>query len=217
MLADHSRDQMQQTKDFCVYGGLVCGALVLPFARAAIFLNVLLTSSRRLHDAMMLAVLKAPVRFFDTNPVGRVLNRFSRDIGIMDDLLPDVFLDTLQIVLFCLGAVVLSSILNPWVVIAAAPLVILFVLIGRYYLKTSRDLRRLEGVNRSPVLSHVSDTLDGLVAIRAYQREDAFLAEFYRFEFHIQVKRKGITGLLEEYNTGLISERVLLTLIFFFV
>ena len=187
MLADHSSDQMQQTKDFYVYGGLVCGALVLSFARAAMFINILLTSSRRLHDAMTLAVLKAPVRFFDTNPVGRVLNRFSRDIGIMDDLLPDVFLDALQILLFCLGAVLLPSILNPWVVLAAAPLVILFALIGRYYLKASRDLRRLEGINRSLVLSHFSETLDGLVAIRAQQREDAFVAELYRFEFDIRI------------------------------
>ena len=187
MLVDHSSDQIQQTKDFYVYGGLVCGALVLSFSRAAMFLNVLLTSSRRLHGAMMLGVLKAPVRFFDTNPVGRVLNRFSRDIGIMDDLLPDMFLDALQILLFCLGAVLLPSILNPWVVIAAGPLAILFALIGRYYVKASRDLRRLEGVNRSPVLSHFSETLDGLVAIRAYRREDAFLAELYRFEFDTEI------------------------------
>ena len=139
------------------------------------FVNIIETFPRR-NDA---SCTEGPRSVLLYHPVGRVLNRFSRDIGIMDDLLPDVFLDALQILLFCLGAVLLPSILNFWVVIAAAPLAILFVLIGRYYVKASRNLRRLEGVNRSPVLSHFSDTLDGLIAIRAYQREDAFLAELY--------------------------------------
>ena len=132
---------------------------------------------------MLAAVLKAPVLFFDTNPVGRVLNRFSRDIGIMDELLPDVFLETLQLVLFCIGSVVLPSVLNFWVILPAIPLMIIFVLIGRYYIKSSRDLKRLEGINRSPVLSHFSDTLEGLVTIRVYNKEDEFLEALYRFAY----------------------------------
>ena len=132
---------------------------------------------------MLSAVLKAPVLFFDTNPIGRILNRFSRDIGIMDELLPRDFLDAVQLLLFCIGAVVLPSILNPWIILPAIPLIITFILIGRYYVATSRDVRRLEGVNRSPVLSHFSDSLMGLVTIRAYKREDAFLKALYRFDF----------------------------------
>ena len=159
------------------------GALFLSVVRAVALLNALVNSSKHLHKSMLSAVLKAPVLFFDTNPVGRVLNRFSRDIGITDELLPDVFLEALQIILFCIGAVVLPSILNPWIILPATPLMIIFILIGRYYLKTSRDLRRLEGVNRSPVLSHFSDTLMGLVTIRAYKRNDDFLKTLYRYEF----------------------------------
>ena len=134
---------------------------------------------------MLLAVLKAPVLFFDTNPVGRILNRFSRDIGIMDELLPDIFMEAVQVVLFCIGAVVLPSILNPWIILPATPLIIIFILLGRYYLTTTRDVRRLEGINRSPVLSHFSDSLMGMVTVRAYKREDAFLKTLYRFEFII--------------------------------
>ena len=62
---------------------------------------------------MLSAVVKAPVLFFDTNPVGRVLNRFSRDINIMEELLPEAFLMAMQIVLFCIGAVTLQSVLIP--------------------------------------------------------------------------------------------------------
>lgn len=175
-----TRDREHQANDFSIYGSLVVGALLLSIMRAALYYNALLNSNVHLHEDMLSAVLKAPVFFFDTNPLGRILNRFSRDISIMDGLLPDVSLDALQLVLFCFGAVVLPSILNPWIIFPALPLVIVFIFIGRYSLKTSRDLKRLDGVNQSPVLSHVSDTLEGLVTIRAYKKEEAFLEEFYR-------------------------------------
>ena len=145
--------------------------------------RALLNSSTNLHDSMLLAVLKAPIFFFDTNPTGRILNRFSRDIGIMDELLPDAFVDCVQLVLFCIGSVLLLSVLNPWVLLGAIPLITAFVFLGRYYLKTSRELKRLEGLNRSPVIAHFSDTLDGLVTIRAFQREGAFMEELYRFGY----------------------------------
>ena len=151
--------------------------------RAGAFFNAAINSSKHLHNSMLSAVLRAPVLFFDTNPVGRILNRFSRDIIIMDELLPDIFLEAVQIVLFCIGAVVLPSILNPWIILPTTPLIIIFLLTARYYLKAARDLRRLEGINRSPVLSHFSDSLVGLVTVRAYKREDAFLKALYRFEY----------------------------------
>ena len=161
----------------------MAAAFLLSIMRAAAFFNAAINSSKHLHNSMLSAVLKAPVLFFDTNPVGRILNRFSRDIGIMDELLPDKFLEAAQVVLFCIGAVVLPSILNPWLILPATPLIIIFILIGRYYLTAARDLRRLEGIRRSPVLSHFSDSLMGLVTIRAYKREDAFLKTLYRFYF----------------------------------
>ena len=182
-LTNPSHDPRHQTMNFYIYGGLVAGAFFLTLARAMLCLNALINSSKNLHNSMLAAVLKAPVLFFDTNPVGRVLNRFSRDIGIMDELLPDVFLEALQLVLFGIGSVVLPSVLNFWVILPAIPLVIIFVLIARYYLKSSRDLRRLEGINRSPVLSHFSDTLEGLVTIRVYHKEDEFLEALYRFAY----------------------------------
>jgi len=184
-LTNRSRDPQHQTRDFYIYGGLVAGAFFLSLTRAAVFLNALLNSSNNLHNYMLVAVLKAPVLFFDTNPVGRVLNRFSRDIGIMDELLPDVFLEAVQLMLFSIGAIILPSVLNPWIILPAILLVAVFALIARYYLKSSRDLRRLEGVNRSPVISHFSDTLEGLVTIRAYKREEKFLKSLYRFVYKI--------------------------------
>ena len=192
-LTSRSHDPRSQNEDFHIYGCLVGGAFFLSVIRAALFLNALVNSTNGLHNSMLSAVLKAPVFFFDTNPVGRILNRFSRDIGIMDELLPPVFLQSLELVLFSVAAVVLPSILNPWIVLPAISLVVCFALIGRYYLRSSRDLKRMEGVNRSPVLSHFSDTLEGLVTIRAYKKEDAFLKTLYRFGFNDLTANKKLT------------------------
>ncbi|XP_020619325.1 multidrug resistance-associated protein 4-like [Orbicella faveolata] len=176
-------DQKTQTDNLYIYAALVGGAFLLSVTRATMFYNALSNSSKNLHNSMMSALLKAPVLFFDANPVGRIINRFSRDIGIVDELLPDVFLQAVEIVLLCIGAVVLPSILNPWIILPAAPLMVLFMWFGGYYLRTSRDLRRLEGLNRSPVLSHFSDRLERLVTIRTYKKENEFLEELYRFGF----------------------------------
>lgn len=174
------REKRSSFTNLYIYGGLVAMAFLMAVSRAVMFFFATLNSSKNLHDAMANAVMKAPVLFFDTNPAGRILNRFSRDVGVMDDLLPLVFLDALQLILFCIGAIVLPSILNPWVVVAALPMAVMFFFIGKYYLKTSRELRRLEAMNRSPVFSHFSDTLEGLVTIRNHSMEDHFTRTFYK-------------------------------------
>ena len=106
-LTSRSRDAQRQSQDLSIYGYLVGAAVLLSTIREATFLNVLINSSMSLHNLMLSAVVKAPVLFFDTNPVGRVLNRFSRDINIMEELLPEAFLMAMQIILFCIGAVTL--------------------------------------------------------------------------------------------------------------
>ena len=179
-LSNLPRDERAQSPNLYIYAGLVGVALVLSLLRALLFFNTALNSSQVLHDDMLAAVLRAPVLFFDTNPVGRVLNRFSRDLSCMDELLPDTFLDAIQILLFCVSAIVLPSVLNPWIILALLPLLVVFWMFAKYYVKTSRELRRLEALNRSPVFSHFSDTLEGLVTIRTYNKEQVVLEELYR-------------------------------------
>ncbi|XP_068762329.1 ATP-binding cassette sub-family C member 4-like [Montipora capricornis] len=177
-----SHDPQFQAKNLYIFGALGTAAFFLSFFRAALAMNFLVMSSKNLHHSMLTAVLRAPVLFFDTNPAGRVLNRFSRDIGIMDEILPFAFLDALLNSLYASGALVLPSVLNPWVTIPAIASVGVFLLMARYYLRSARDLRRLEAVNRSPVLSHFSETLEGLVHIRAFKKENRFLEVLYSYQ-----------------------------------
>ena len=170
----------RQGPDLAIYAGLVAVAALSALARSFLFYNTTLNSSQALHQRMLTAVLKAPVLFFDTNPVGRVLNRFSTDMAFLDEMLPEAFLDAGQLVLFSFSAVILPAILNPWVLLVVIPLFGVFLFIGKYYLSTARELKRLEALNRSPVFSHFADTVEGLVTIRSYKRNDIFLDDFYR-------------------------------------
>ena len=148
--------------------------------RAYIFFLVCLRCSERLHDKMVVALLQAPVLFFDSNPVGRILNRFSKDVGCMDELLPPDFLLSMELVLLFLSSVIVPSVTNTWLLFVTIPVTLTVLYFARFYLKSSRELKRLESVCRSPVFSHITETLEGLDTIRTRGRQSDFIEKFYK-------------------------------------
>ncbi|XP_023819171.1 multidrug resistance-associated protein 4-like [Oryzias latipes] len=161
-----------------VYAGLTASTIVFGFMRNLLLFNVLVRCAQALHNRMFNSILKTPVRFFDINPIGRVLNRFSKDIGQVDSLLPLTFVDFVQVFLQILGVVAVAASVIPWILIPMLPLLLVFIFLRRYFLKTSREVKRLEGTTRSPVFSHLSSSLQGLWTIRAFGAEERFQREF---------------------------------------
>ena len=98
----------------------------------------------------------------------------------MDEQLPKVFLTSLQHILFVLAAVLVPAVANFWVILIIAPLTLMGVYIVKQYLKSSRELKRLQSICRSPVFSHISDTLHGLDTIRTRGRQNDFIGQLYR-------------------------------------
>lgn len=180
-LTNKQQTDQRDSINLGVYGCLVGAAFIFAIIRAYIFLLASLRCSERLHDKMVVAILQAPLIFFDTNPVGRILNRFSKDVGCMDELLPKKFLISLQLILFLLAAILIPAVANFWVLFVIAPLSLIAVYIVRHYLKSSRELKRLESICRSPVFSHISETLNGLDTIRTRGRQNDFINQFYRY------------------------------------
>ncbi|XP_042316522.1 ATP-binding cassette sub-family C member 4 isoform X2 [Sceloporus undulatus] len=157
-----------------MYAGFTVVTVLFGILRTILMFHVLVNAAQTLHDSMFQSILKAPVLFFDTNPIGRILNRFSKDIGHLDDLLPLTFLDFVQTFLQICGVVAVAIAVIPWVLIPLVPLLILFIVLRRYFLDTSRDIKRLESTTRSPVFSHLSSSLQGLWTIRAFKAEQRF-------------------------------------------
>ena len=172
-------EQQKNHINLVVYGSIALVSLLLTITASFCFYLAALKASENLHDQMTTTVMKAPVLFFDTNPVGRILNRFSKDTGYMDDLLPGKFLFSVNLLLYVFGATIPSAVSNVWLVITCAPLTLLFIYLTKYYLKSAREIRRLDSMTSSPVYSCIADTVAGLEVIRSSGMENSFLCRLY--------------------------------------
>lgn len=179
-LSKMAQSKQDMTSTLRIYVGFTSAAFIFAIIRACTFFYVSLRCAEKLHNKMVTNVLQAPVLFFDTNPAGRILNRFSKDIGAIDELLPKMFLLASHSLLFVFTAALLPSFTSFWVFLVTVPIFMTFVFLAWYYLKTSRDLKRLESICRSPVFSHFSETIAGLDTIRTRKREKYFIEQFYQ-------------------------------------
>ncbi|XP_035380969.1 multidrug resistance-associated protein 4 isoform X3 [Electrophorus electricus] len=161
-----------------IYSGLTVATIIFGFLCSLLMFNTLVCSAQTLHNRMFSCILRTPVRFFDINPIGRILNRFSKDIGHVDSLMPWTFVDFIQVFLLILGTIAVAASVMPWILLPVLPLLIVFLFLRRYFLQTSRDIKRLESTTRSPVFSHLSSSLQGLWTIRAFKAEERFQQTF---------------------------------------
>jgi len=129
-----------------VYTGIVLAIFFVGITRSLVFYKTCMTCSQRLHDMMFSALIRTGMRFFDTNPSGRILNRFSKDMGAIDELLPKAILDAGQMNMMMFGSLIVTCMVNP---IFLVPVIIIggiFYWIRKIYLKTSKNIKRLEGI-----------------------------------------------------------------------
>ncbi|PNF15053.1 Multidrug resistance-associated protein 9 [Cryptotermes secundus] len=161
-----------------IYFAFILGSVFITSIRSIFFFKVCMTASKILHDTMFGSILAATMRFFDTNPSGRVLNRFSKDMGAVDEQLPKAMLETIQVLLVMAGILTLVTIVNYWLLVPMVVMAFLFYKVRGIYLATAQDVKRLEGTTRSPVFSHLSASLNGLSTIRASQAQEMVIKEF---------------------------------------
>ncbi|XP_060989327.1 ATP-binding cassette sub-family C member 4-like [Dama dama] len=179
-----------------VYSVLPVGTILLGITRSLLIFYILVNSSQTLHNKMLDSILRAPVLFFHRNPIGRIVNRFSKDIGHMDDSLPQIFQDFIQTFLLVIGVAIVMVAVIPWIVIPVIPLGIIFYVLRRYFLETSRDVKRLECTTRSPVFSHLASSLRGLWTIRAYRAQQKFQELFDTHQDLHSALNPGQVGLI---------------------
>ncbi|KAH9796189.1 ABC transporter C family member 2 [Citrus sinensis] len=131
-----------------------------------------LRAAKRLHDSMLNSILRAPMLFFHTNPIGRVINRFSRDLGDIDRNVAsfvNMFMNQLWQLLSTFVLIGIVSTISLW---AIMPLLILFYAAYLYYQSTAREVKRLDSITRSPVYAQFGEALNGLSTIRAFKAYD---------------------------------------------
>nr|KAI8765064.1 multidrug resistance-associated protein 1-like [Biomphalaria glabrata] len=135
------------------------------------------TTSHVLHTCLVNGVFKAPISFFDTTPLGRILNRFSQDINILDNTLFLQFEVYLEHAMFALGILTIICYTTPVLISIAIPAVLLLLFLQQFCIKTLCQLRRIASKNCSSVMAHGTEILSGLKVIRAYQQQQNFIQE----------------------------------------
>ncbi|NXR19167.1 MRP7 protein, partial [Cinclus mexicanus] len=160
-----------------VYGSIAGANSLFTIIRAFLFAFGAVRAASVIHDRLLQRILKATVTFFDTTPIGRILNRFSSDIYCVDDNLPFILNIFLANIYGLLGMLVIMTYGLPWIGLVLLPLAVVYFFIQRYYRFTSRELKRLYSVTLSPIYTHFSETLSGLSTIRAMRAAKRFELE----------------------------------------
>lgn len=145
-----------------------------------------LAAGRMIHHQMLQSVLGAGVRFFDSTPVGRTLQRFSRDMEAIDIHLQWSFEHSLKCFTQVLLTLILIVSVLPLVGLFIGPVLLLYYQVQKVYRASAREVKRLDSVSRSPRYAHFKETLQGLSSIRAFSRGEWFLNEFYKRLRHNQ-------------------------------
>ncbi|KJR80768.1 uncharacterized protein SPSK_04818 [Sporothrix schenckii 1099-18] len=179
--ADHNLKDgtnSQVGKYIGIYFAFGIGSALLTVAQTLIlWIFCSIEASRKLHERMAKAIFRSPMSFFDVTPAGRILNRFSSDIYRVDEVLARTF-NMLFVNLSRSGfTLAVISVTTPAFVALIVPLGLMYVFIQRYYLYTSRELKRLDSVSRSPIYAHFQESLGGVQTIRAYRQQPRFELE----------------------------------------
>lgn len=160
-----------------VYGalGISQGITVFGYSMAVSIGGIF--ASRRLHLDLLHNVLRSPISFFERTPSGNLVNRFSKELDTVDSMIPQVIKMFMGSLFNVIGACIIILLATPMAAVIIPPLGLIYFFVQRFYVASSRQLKRLESVSRSPVYSHFNETLLGVSVIRAFEEQERFIRQ----------------------------------------
>uniref|UniRef100_A0A0N5C8T7 Multidrug resistance-associated protein 5 n=1 Tax=Strongyloides papillosus TaxID=174720 RepID=A0A0N5C8T7_STREA len=146
--------------------------------KAMVFVKVSLKASTNLHNKMLHSVLHAVVSFYDSTPVGRILNRFSKDVDEVDVKLPFSSEAFLQNMITCIGFLAVIAWVFPLFILFCIPMMALFAIFFTLFQSGIRSLKRTENLSRSPLYDHITASVEGYATIKCYHQTENFIKKF---------------------------------------
>jgi ATP-binding cassette subfamily C (CFTR/MRP) protein 1 len=168
---------LEQDTYLYVYIGLVFTGAFNSAARAYIIYDTGRLGSRGLHERLLASVASAKVSFFDTTPLGRILNRFAKDVDTADNDLPMNYLGFLGQIFSILSSTVVMIVSQPFVIIALLPAGYIYSKVLVFYNAANREIKRVDSINKSPVFALISEVMEGAKTIAAFNKAPAVVAE----------------------------------------
>uniref|UniRef100_A0A672TVE4 ATP binding cassette subfamily C member 6 n=1 Tax=Strigops habroptila TaxID=2489341 RepID=A0A672TVE4_STRHB len=174
-VSDFTEWKQSQNYKLHIYGllGVIQGLFVC--CGAYVITRGSLSASRALHHQLLDNVLHLPLQRFETDPVGQIINRFTKDLFIVDSRFHYYLRTWLNCTLDVIGTILVITSASPLFIVVVIPLGYFYFTIQRYYIASSRQIRRLAGASHSPVISHFSETLVGRSTIRAFGHQERFI------------------------------------------
>ncbi|KAH8823225.1 multidrug resistance-associated ABC transporter [Flagelloscypha sp. PMI_526] len=162
---------LKQYQYIGLYAGLGGSLIVLTFVSGFVFCILAMVAGREIYQKAFHALLNAPVSYFDTTPIGRILSRLSKDQDMIDNNIALLSMQFLGSIAGLFGVVALVAYTFPLLTTIFIPLLLLYFLVSVFYRATSVETKRLESILRSSLYAEVTESMTGLSTIRAYARE----------------------------------------------
>ncbi|KAI9360842.1 hypothetical protein DFJ73DRAFT_897188 [Zopfochytrium polystomum] len=198
-----------------IYVALSLGHVATGIVETYVWQGVLrVKSSYNIHADLLKNVIHLPMGFFDTNPPGRILNRFAQDLWTTTmnlSLSMLLFINNAESILLAVIPAVINS---PFVLLGFVPAAFVFVIVTRFYIPVERFLERVGSAKRSPILDNLIESIDGIAIIRATRSRDAFVARHIRF-MNEEQSVTYLTMMLEKWTS--LFNRTMATLLFFLI
>ncbi|XP_044266488.1 probable multidrug resistance-associated protein lethal(2)03659 [Tribolium madens] len=181
---NETEEETIEKRDYIVkmFTAMIILSTVFNLSRSFGFYSVIKKASLNLHKHMITHMVNATMSFFDTNFIGNILNRFSKDLTIIDEHLPFIYHQVFRTFFVITGIMTLIATVNTFFLIPTFFFFGLLMVIRAYYLRTARSLKRLDATTRSPVVGHLNATLEGLTTIRAFKAEEILRHEYDRHQ-----------------------------------
>ena len=177
-LAAWSNDSGAETLQYLsVYAFVALGSMCLVLGRAFIWAGVAVNAAGTLHRRMLVNIMRQPVSFFDTTPLGRILTRFAHDIDQIDSAISQTMQESFEFVARGTFSICIIVVIMPALALPFAVTLLVYRSIANYYRKSSREMKRIDSTTKSPIFADFSQSLNGLVTIRAYGDEEMFCAK----------------------------------------
>ncbi|XP_031638154.1 multidrug resistance-associated protein 4-like, partial [Contarinia nasturtii] len=165
-----------------IYSGIIISLIFAAILRSVLFSLVCTKASQSLHDTMFHGLISTKMQFFNENPAGRIMNRFTKDMGNADEMLPKTLMEATEYIFIAFGSISVIIFTDVKFAVVALFLGVFFIFIQKIYSKCSTKVVRLEASTKSPVFTHVLATLKGLSIVRAFQAESILREEFERHQ-----------------------------------
>ncbi|NWX34145.1 MRP1 protein, partial [Notiomystis cincta] len=169
--------QQNTTLRLGVYGALGISQGIAVFGYSMVVSIGGIFASRHLHLNLLHNVLRSPMSFFERTPSGNLVNRFSKEMDTIDSTIPPIIKMFMGSTFNVIGACIIILLATPIAAVIIPPLGLVYLFVQRFYVATSRQLKRLESVSRSPVYSHFNETLLGVSVIRAFEEQKRFIRQ----------------------------------------